>query len=353
MDENGYSKIGSQGTITATVRPHTDDFMQRRYNTSITGLKRNLYPGGAENINHHILSGEPVYGYRNTQYTDGELVFSDISGIDSRRLKKQTKNIYFAGIAKGHSEFGGNQAYGDPEVNESLTIHKAGTETIVNHGEWDIYAGDQVAWYLPDPTKKYFRPLNEPPNKRRPLLRPFDQSELYMDTSDLLEGITNKPESTSNGIGGMSLLQTLTNDTNRSKFNLRPDQEEVAGFKFGLALMLLKGIKHLVDDDKNGLTFKVAGKTFENLITTMGLFEPSAKGDKFTKNLLQAMVDDEPMSGATTDYDTYKHRAMSMWDNSRQEAHRLKTNCIIGTALSYAAPHGGSLDILIGHKKMY
>ena len=157
MNKDGYTKVATQGKITANVMPDIDEFRERKYQASIKGgAANNLYPGGAENMNHWILSGEPVYGWRKSQYTGSEVVFSDLCGLD--HTQNLEREMYFVGIATGESKFEGDQVYGDPESNNEIAVDKAGMRTIVNNGPYDIMAGDPVCFYYPSCGPRYLLP---------------------------------------------------------------------------------------------------------------------------------------------------------------------------------------------------
>jgi len=345
MDRNGYSKIATQGKITATIYPHIDEFRQRKYDASTPHRNRDLYPGGESENCHWILDGELVFGNRKEDYKQSELGFSSISGLPTTNLNKLAKDMYFVGVSIATSKFGGDNVYGDTENVHALAVDKAGTRTITVTGPYQISAGDLVAWELPDPKSKHFRLLNQPKNKWIPLVVPFDQTTLKLDTSDLLDSMdpsaVSSPDDKISDMGFENLLDFHKKKFDENRFT--PNQIEAAGFKYGLAMMFLKGIQHLNDLNED--------ITFENLEAKMGLFEKTDESQKFTHDLIKAMVDSTPAKNETG-FEKYKHKAMQLFDDSRNEAFKSKTSRIIGKAMNTATT-GEDLDIMIGHTPIY
>jgi len=355
MDHNSYTKVGTQGKITATIRPHTDEFRKRKYDASVPHRSGRLYPGGGTNQNHWILDGELVFGNRSEQYKYSELGFSSLSGLSTRDLGQLANSIYFMGVSVAQAKFGGDNIYNDPENNQALTVDKAGTRTIIINGPFDIFAGDLVAWMLPDPKKKHYRLKNEPANKWRPLIVPFDRTILRLDASQMLDAMNPNPSvAETETVTGQTYEDLL--DFHKTKFDedrMTPNQMEAAGFKYGLALMFIKGMQHLVADPNS----PVDQDEVDRLIDNMGLFginNTDENKDTFAHNLIEAMVDSTPSNDPdATGYDKYNNRALQLWDNSRSEAFKSKTSRIIGKAMNTADARGGTLDIMLGHTKIY
>ena len=147
MERARYSPVYRQAEITGKGQPDIHSFKQRKANMGDHVRMAKSYPGGDQNNNFFIKKGELLLGEKGNRDIY-ERCFSSYNGL--YRGEKSTEALMrkysFKGVATGDWEFEGENMFGTDPLDHGFGFLRAGSDTIVNNSEQDLYGGDIVVW---------------------------------------------------------------------------------------------------------------------------------------------------------------------------------------------------------------
>lgn len=374
-----YSPIVSQAEITGKAQPDLIAFNQRKQNAGDARTLAESYPGGDQDGNLYIMPGELVVGQRKRHALGtyhgrpGETGFSSVAGLyyGDKSPEALMREYYFLGVAKTEFQYNGETLFGTDPMDHGFGFLRAGSVSINNNHNEDIYAGDILAWRFP-PTRagdpgtqgsgrlgtSIDTGLNPRASLNRagtPFTKPLVQVHKF-DPSDFSFQLAGAYEcfNTNSARGGISDLtpKDLLDPLKRSK--LTSLQEEALGWAFGLLMVACRAM----DVAQPG-----SGQTAWNRWTDNGKLTAAGRdvlNAIFLRNVIpgqnqRAITDfrgDGNLSGLPKDsYEYYADNCLYMICAGVAGGWYAKASRIIGKASSNAKPTQ-TLDIMVSHFKV-
>lgn len=184
--------ITKQGLINVRAVVDAESIYDRMVDASNNADNKNVYPRGAVTGAHNIINRDVIIGYKESLNKETEEGFASFAGfnkyedLDEREAFADT--FYFVGISKT------DVTISDNPVQTSITVTKAGTESLKNNSSAPIFAGDPVMWSPPDPSKFKGGQLTEETKRPVVTLSRFEPELQGYEKIDIMKRIKdNKP----------------------------------------------------------------------------------------------------------------------------------------------------------------
>lgn len=147
LDRARYSPVYRQAEITGKGQPDLHSFAQRKQNMSDHVRMAKSYPGGDQDQNLFIRKGELLVGEKNNR-SQFEVCFSSYNGLyyGDKPIEALMRMYSFKGVATGDWDLNGEPMFGTESLDHGFGFLRAGSDTIVNNSEEDLFGGDLVAW---------------------------------------------------------------------------------------------------------------------------------------------------------------------------------------------------------------
>lgn len=372
-----YSPIVSQAEITGKAQPDLIAFNQRKQNAGDARTLAQSYPGGDQDGNLYIMPGELVVGQRKRHALGtyhgrpGETGFSSVAGLyyGDKSPEALMREYYFLGVAKTEFQYNGETLFGTDPMDHGFGFLRAGSVSINNNHNEDIYAGDILAWRFP-PTRagdpgtqgsgRLGTTIDTGLNPRASLNRagtPFTKPLVQVhkfDPSDFSFQLAGAYECFRTPVGQMGIQglspKDLLDPLKRSK--LTSLQEEALGWAYGLLMVACRANPNQVEGQANWSQWTGNGTT----LTAEGL---AALDRIFLRNVIpgqnipviQAINGGNLSNLDKTSYNYYADNCLYMICAGVAGGWYAKASRIIGKASSNAKPTQ-TLDIMVSHFKV-
>jgi len=147
MERARYSPVYRQAEITGKGQPDIHSFKLRKANMGDHVRMAKSYPGGDQNNNFFIKKGELLLGEKGNRDLY-ERCFSSYNGLyrGEKSTEALMRKFSFKGVATGDWEFEGENMFGTDPLDHGFGFLRAGSDTIANNSEQDLYGGDIVVW---------------------------------------------------------------------------------------------------------------------------------------------------------------------------------------------------------------
>jgi hypothetical protein len=357
MDRARYSPVYRQAEITGKGQPDIHSFKQRKANMADHVRMAKSYPGGDQNNNFFIKKGELLLGEKGNRDLY-ERCFSSYNGL--YRGEKSTEALMrkycFKGVATGDWEFEGENMFGTDPLDHGFGFLRAGSDTIVNNSEQDLYGGDIVVWQFSDidggkntngqPRRVVDSGLNPwaPQNKEgTPLgkaliqIKPLDP----MDFSSQVAGAFAlfNVSKTQGGVQNVTMEDFLKPEKDKE---LSTMQEEAFALREGIAHIVLQGLIAM-----NGLGGRNIGDVYTQILGNDDLY----------RRILDVNIPDNRAainfnrSGAGIGGDRAVNTIHILYGGIFNAAYA-KMSRIVGKVMR-SSKAGGSVDIMFSHFKCW
>jgi hypothetical protein len=278
LERARYSPVYRQAEITGKGQPDLHSFMQRKQNMGDHVRMAKSYHGGDQDQNLFIRKGELLVGEKNNRSTS-ETCFSSYNGLyyGDKSIEALMRMYNFKGVATGDWDLNGEPMFGTDPLDHGFGFLRAGSDTIVNNSEEDLFGGDLVAWQFGDvdgsgsrgggggePRRLVDNGLNPwasqnkegtPLGKALIQIKRFDPMDFKYQVAGAFS-LFNKPK-VQGGIRDVTLRDFLATEKEKELSSL---QEEAFAMRQGFAHVIAIGM----------LTLGVAGgQTFEQLVKTI------------------------------------------------------------------------------------
>lgn len=271
------------------------------------------YAGGDNDDNLSVMPGELVFGLRSNSNTFGHGMGPNEFGLSSwagfcwgvyGSDDASMRDWYFMGVAKDEDERSKQSASG-------FAFTRAGIVSVINVGHHDLFAGDLVAWSLPDRSKDDMRLRGGAGTTNPKMLAelvPFDYADFTTHAAGALVNASRPSAGNSTNPGSSDIpIERLISPgpINANNHGLSDAQEESMGYKYGLLGAVLRGIEAL---QAEGIRIPTDGTPAANasaLATTLGLFNTEAGADARALRVLAHILGNDQVPG-TDHYNAVK-----------------------------------------------
>lgn len=256
MQRARYSPVLRQAEITGQGQPDVHSFLQRKANMADHVRQSKSYPAGGGDLDQNLFikTGELlIKEKKNRDYY--ERCFSSYNGLyyGDRSSEALARQYTFVGVATGDCEVGGENMYGTDPMDHGFGFLRAGSNTIVNNSEEDLYGGDIICWQFgkhtddSKPKRLVDNGLNPwaaqnkegtPLGKALIQIRRFDPMDFSMQVAGAFSLFDIPKSHPMKGISDLNLSDLLRPEKEKELTSL---QEEALALKHGIAQIVMQG----------------------------------------------------------------------------------------------------------------
>lgn len=342
-----YQTIGIQGEITGKARADRHELSQRKYYATDTQYQGQVYPFGGDENNLKIMPGELLMSWMGRRNRGPrELGFTAFNGMIRGFANKEVlrRNLTLLGPVKTEDESRGTDSFPLNMQQMDFGFIRAGTFSVVNLWDQDIYAGDLLEWDIPEfesynnitqyNTARAGHAQNAvgtPAEKLQAFFKRADYTD-FADNVELAHALARSDTRTglSPGILGLTVKDLLNDGALNRPHALTPTQEEALGLKIGVLTIMAMGIEMF--------------RGMPNINTAAEFFNAAMEDQN--ADVFSEFKNSEKTNNS--DYDIARANVVRIMLGAVNQARHAKTSRVRAKALNHAAP-GDTLNIMMSH----